>query len=149
MVGDNGWFRPVCCFHLNAGSGERKVRSARAGALLARLRPYRWQVLTYAYSGSFGCFRMSPRNVRLEVPVGRNPALAAYQTHAIGAFAATQVLRYSLWTASTSRTERLGTDRYGRVLAELHLGGQPVKVTMIAHGVARPYDGGRREGWCQ
>jgi hypothetical protein len=41
-----------------------------------------------------------------------------------------------------------GTDRYGRHLARLMLDGTDVAVPLIEAGLARPYEGGRREGWC-
>lgn len=43
---------------------------------------------------------------------------------------------------------RHGQDRYGRTLVTLTVGGKPVASKMIAAGLARPYDGGRRGGWC-
>lgn len=41
-----------------------------------------------------------------------------------------------------------GTDRYGRHLARLMLDGTDVAEPLIEAGLARPYEGGRREGWC-
>ncbi len=43
---------------------------------------------------------------------------------------------------------RQGTDRYGRTLARVTVDGRDVAATLIAQGLARPYDGGRRAGWC-
>lgn len=40
------------------------------------------------------------------------------------------------------------SDRYGRLLAALALDGQDVADTLIAARLARPYDGGTRQGWC-
>lgn len=39
-------------------------------------------------------------------------------------------------------------DKYGRGLAELKLGGRDVGQVLISEGLARPYDGGKRLGWC-
>jgi len=40
-------------------------------------------------------------------------------------------------------------DRYGRTLAEARTAdGRSVAAVMILLGHARPYDGGRRAGWC-
>lgn len=39
-------------------------------------------------------------------------------------------------------------DKYDRGLARLVVGGRPVADTLIFDGLARPYDGGTREGWC-
>lgn len=44
--------------------------------------------------------------------------------------------------------ERQGTDRYGRTLARVTVDGRDVADTLIAQGLARPYAGGRRDGWC-
>ena len=41
-----------------------------------------------------------------------------------------------------------GLDRYGRGLARLYVGGTDVKDILIAEGLARPYNGGRRSSWC-
>lgn len=39
-------------------------------------------------------------------------------------------------------------DRYGRLLARLEVDGVDVGDALMGLGMARPYDGGRREGWC-
>lgn len=39
-------------------------------------------------------------------------------------------------------------DRYKRVLGTLTVTGRDVGATLIAEGYARPYNGGRRKGWC-
>ena len=36
----------------------------------------------------------------------------------------------------------------GRVLADLILDGRSLSAALIAAGYGRPYDGGRRPGWC-
>lgn len=40
------------------------------------------------------------------------------------------------------------TDRYNRPLGTLLVDGVDTGQTMIAEGLARPYNGGRRKGWC-
>ncbi|MCW4461972.1 thermonuclease family protein [Sphingomonas sp. BT-65] len=40
------------------------------------------------------------------------------------------------------------TDRYGRQLHLVSVDGRGVGDTLVAEGLARPYAGGRREGWC-
>jgi micrococcal nuclease len=64
------------------------------------------------------------------------------------ALAATWALRTTLWTADEVTVRRQGTDRYGRALVDLRADGVPVGRGLIASGLARPYDGGRRAGWC-
>ena len=40
-------------------------------------------------------------------------------------------------------------DKYaGRVDADVAINGQPVAAVLIAEGLARPYTGGARQGWC-
>lgn len=42
----------------------------------------------------------------------------------------------------------IGRDRYGRILARVYGGSGELGEAMIQAGLARPYDGGRRRGWC-
>ncbi len=37
----------------------------------------------------------------------------------------------------------------GRVVADVLVGGEKLSDMLIAEGLGRPYEGGRREGWCQ
>lgn len=46
------------------------------------------------------------------------------------------------------RAKRRGVDRYGRTLARVQVGKKDVAAEMIAAGLARPYSGGLRRGWC-
>lgn len=39
-------------------------------------------------------------------------------------------------------------DRHRRPLGRLEIGGADVAATLIEEGYARPYNGGRRKGWC-
>ena len=41
------------------------------------------------------------------------------------------------------------TDKYGRTLARLTVSNRDVGAILIAEGLARPYSGGKREGWCK
>lgn len=43
---------------------------------------------------------------------------------------------------------RMGRDRYDRALVAVVIDGEPLARRMIAAGVARPYAGGHRGGWC-
>lgn len=62
--------------------------------------------------------------------------------------AATAWLTLALWRAGHIAEEGERRDRYGRRLARLRLDGGDVGGAMIAAGLARPYAGGRRDGWC-
>lgn len=61
---------------------------------------------------------------------------------------ATASLDRLLFSAGHIAVSGEGTDRYGRRLVRLDLDGQDVANRMIASGLARPYAGGRRQGWC-
>ncbi|MBC8048522.1 MAG: thermonuclease family protein [Chitinophagales bacterium] len=39
-------------------------------------------------------------------------------------------------------------DKYGRTLATVYVNGRDVSEIMIGEGLARAYDGGKRESWC-
>jgi len=41
-----------------------------------------------------------------------------------------------------------GRDRYNRGLGRLFIGNVDVSEILTTEGLARPYEGGRREGWC-
>ena len=41
-----------------------------------------------------------------------------------------------------------GEDRYGRGLARIMINGADLGRILISENLARPYDGGRRAGWC-
>lgn len=62
--------------------------------------------------------------------------------------AATAWLTLSLWSAGRIAETGEGRDRYGRRLTRLALDGRDTAGTIVAAGHARPYAGGRREGWC-
>ncbi|MDY6960287.1 MAG: thermonuclease family protein [Pseudomonadota bacterium] len=60
-------------------------------------------------------------------------------------------LRLAALTASPERVrlEPSGRrDRYGRELARLLVDGRDVATILIGEGLAHPYSGGRRQGWC-
>lgn len=43
---------------------------------------------------------------------------------------------------------RHGEDRWGRTLAYVRTDGQDVGSILISENLARPYEGGKRKGWC-
>jgi endonuclease YncB( thermonuclease family) len=61
---------------------------------------------------------------------------------------ATARLTLSLLAAAHIAETGARTDRYDRRLVTLRLDGADIAPGMIAAGLARPYGGGRREGWC-
>ncbi|MDQ2066680.1 thermonuclease family protein [Xinfangfangia sp. CPCC 101601] len=62
--------------------------------------------------------------------------------------AAKEALKAMIYAAQEVRVEISGQDKYRRVLVHLVLDGQNASRMMLAAGHGRPYDGGRRAGWC-
>ncbi len=73
---------------------------------------------------------------------------AACEQERIGAEAAQRALR-SILTEGGVTIRDLGEDRYGRLLGTVATRTTPnVGEALVAKGVVRRYDGGRRAGWC-
>ncbi len=66
----------------------------------------------------------------------------------VAAQKAAWALRGMIFKAGEIRVTPLGRDRYERRLIGMEIDGVPVRDRMINAGHARPYDGGRRAGWC-
>lgn len=66
----------------------------------------------------------------------------------IAAERAKWALRLMILGAAKVGLQPEGRDRYGRALVRLTVDGHPVAARMIEAGHGRPYDGGRRRGWC-
>ena len=63
--------------------------------------------------------------------------------------AAKQALIAMIAAAQEVRVEVTGQDKYRRRLVRLWLDGQDASLRLIAMGHARPYEGGKRAGWCK
>ena len=61
--------------------------------------------------------------------------------------AATQKLR-ELLGSGTVTVSGADHDQYGRELRSVQVNGQDVGAAMISTGLARSYDGKKRQGWC-
>jgi len=66
----------------------------------------------------------------------------------VAAAQAKWALRAKLWDARELRIVPHGHDRYDRLLVAIYADGRNVSDAMISGGYGRPYDGGRRGGWC-
>ena len=85
------------------------------------------------------------RIIGLDTPeIGSRARCAAEQQ---GAVAARAELERMLFRAEVT-IRRDGTDRYGRTLAYVYADGKNVARALISAGLARPYQGGYRKGWC-
>lgn len=72
----------------------------------------------------------------------------ACEAERVGAEAAQRALRAILVEGGVTIHD-LGEDKYGRLLGTVATRTTPdVAAALIAKGVARPYHGGRRAGWC-
>jgi endonuclease YncB( thermonuclease family) len=50
---------------------------------------------------------------------------------------------------SFAATADMDRDRYGRLLRQVKIDGSDVADTLIAEGLAEPYQGGQKRNWCQ
>lgn len=64
------------------------------------------------------------------------------------ALLAKDALTGTILGARMLRLEDVRPGKYFRLTAELSADGLPVASRLIEAGLARPYDGGTREGWC-
>jgi len=93
------------------------------------------------------CPEDSFKNVRImgyDTPEKNAHCIAEY----IKANHAAWSLRWALWMADEITIHKNRRDKYGRDLIVLHVDGKDVAPQMIAGGLARPYQGGKRQGWC-
>lgn len=58
-------------------------------------------------------------------------------------------LKGALWGSDRIVLRLSGEDRYGRTLARMTVDGRSVGNDLVKRGLARPYSGGPRFGWCQ
>src|SRR6056297_152950 len=61
---------------------------------------------------------------------------------------ATRLVRQLIQSAREVRIIRTGIGKYGRTIARFQLDGRDLGSLLISWNVARPYDGGKRKGWC-
>jgi endonuclease YncB( thermonuclease family) len=90
-----------------------------------------------------GAFRA--RLLGYDAPEVFSPSCAS---EALRGALATQKLRALVWGAETITVGLRGHDRYGRQLVDMVIDGESVSNMMIAAGLARPYAGAARQGWC-
>lgn len=65
------------------------------------------------------------------------------------AAAARDLTAHRLLAAKVIKIDRVGRlDRFGRTLARVLLDGVPLSSILLQAGLARPYIGERRQGWC-
>lgn len=89
--------------------------------------------------------RHKVRLLGFDTPEVSRPGCAG---EAVAGARATRVLQALVATGPVTALRFEGKDRYGRDLGALAIGGRDVAAVMLASGLARVYDGGRRQGWC-
>lgn len=92
-----------------------------------------------------GRYSTKARLTGFDAPELFSPACAS---ELLAAQQAQWALRRAIFGATRIVLSREGVDRYGRALVAVTLDGEPLARKMIAAGHARPYAGGRRQGWC-
>ena len=85
------------------------------------------------------------RLVGFDTPETKSPGCAAEA--ALGAQATTRLR--ALVAAGRVTLDGQGSDKYGRLLVRMTVGGQDVADTLIDEGLAVAYDGGTRLNWCR
>jgi len=134
--------------------GEARAVADRSAGLPGRPVPIARFTLCHSGGGS-NCvvdgdtFRMNGAKIRIadiDTPE-THPARCAREAE-LGA-AATRRL-HALLNSGTVSLETVGrdADRYGRKLRLVSVDDRGVGETLVAEGLARPYSGGYRAGWC-
>jgi endonuclease YncB( thermonuclease family) len=59
------------------------------------------------------------------------------------------LLNLRLRQAKVISLKHVGRDKYFRLDAEVWADGENMSTVLLAEGLARPYDGGKRKGWCE
>ena len=64
--------------------------------------------------------------------------------------AAFEFTKVSVESAVTTKVVIMKWDKYGgRVLGDVIVDGQSLKDLLLSKGLAKPYDGGKKRGWCE
>ncbi len=70
------------------------------------------------------------------------------QSEKIAAIRARKLTENALFTARQIELRDIKRDRYFWILADVYVDGKSLKELHLSAGTARPYIGGKREGWC-
>ena len=135
------------------------------GGGMARRRPF-WRVVAVAtiLATAAGAERFDPAAIRvidgdtIELR-GQSVRLVGFDTpetwkpgceyeRALGELAANRLAELIGSGAAIEVMLRPVRDRYNRGLGRLLVGNRDVGEILTAEGLARPYEGGRRSGWC-
>ena len=120
-------------------------------AVPAQVRAFeRWSVIdgdTILYANVDGRAMMTETIGLLEVDA---PDLqGACESERVKAAAARELTAHRLLAAKVIEVDRVGRlYRFGRTLARVLLDGVPLSSILLQAGLARPYLGERRHGWC-
>ncbi|WP_447727319.1 thermonuclease family protein [Sphingomonas koreensis] len=151
IFGGLGW----AAFPLVTGEAPARAVADTPARLLARPDAAAIRFTLCHSGGGANCvvdgdtFRMGGTKIRIadiDTPE-THPARCAREAE-LGA-AATRRLHALLNSGAVSlETAGRDADRYGRKLRRVSVDGRGVGETLVAEGLARPYAGGYREGWC-
>ena len=91
--------------------------------------------------------RLSVRIRGVDTPETHRPKCDAERRagRAATAFVKAAVARARVVAIRNPKWGRYG----GRVVADVDIDGRSLAALLIANGLGRPYDGGRRKGWCE
>lgn len=135
--------------------GEARVVTDAPAPLFGRPAATRTRFTLCHSGGGNNCvvdgdtFRMGGEKIRIadiDTPE-THPARCAREAE-LGAAATNRL--HALLNSGTVSLDTAGrdADRYGRKLRLVSVDGHGVGETLVAEGLARPYTGGHREGWC-
>ncbi|MEJ6397919.1 thermonuclease family protein [Yoonia sp. 208BN28-4] len=137
------------------GAGALVALPALTDATVAVLRPLQSGDGTCRIAGvidgdtvQLWCPSLGSQRARLlgfDAPELFSPQCTGEATQAL---AAKWYLRRVLFSADDLRLVKEGRDRYDRSLVRVFVDGVPLARQMIEEGHARPYEGGKRAGWC-
>lgn len=91
------------------------------------------------------CGKLGVRIVGIDTPEKRGKCDAESKA----ATAARAFTDTALRSASTIVLEEVRREKYGRLLAAVVVDGYDLGAELVLRGMARPYDGGTRRGWCE
>jgi len=126
------------------GGGEQRLPSAADAAGPPPTSPTRGEAIYVIDGDTFGIGNQRIRIAGMDAPETHPPRCT--QEAQLG-LAATAKLKELLGSGTVTMSGS-AHDKYGRELREVFVNGADIAQTMIGAGLARSYDGGKKQGWC-